>query len=47
MLQPKDPEEQGKLRYYSHFQGLRLWSPYNEDGKATQTPYEWTSARGE
>jgi hypothetical protein len=43
--EPKDLEDQGKVRYYSRFQGLRLWSPYDETGTATaQTPYEWTTA---
>lgn len=44
--EPTDPEEQGKVRYYSHFQGLRLWSEYDEEGNATsQAPQEWVNAR--
>jgi hypothetical protein len=45
-VEPQDPEEQGKVRYYSRFQNLRLWPQYNDEGTATsQTPYEWTIAQ--
>jgi hypothetical protein len=44
--EPEDPEERGKIRYYSRFQSLRLWSENDEKGMATsQTPYEWTIGR--
>lgn len=43
--EPKDPEERAKVRYYSRFEGLRLWSRHDESGTATaQTAYEWASA---
>jgi hypothetical protein len=43
--EPKDPEERGKVRYYSRFQDLQLWSRVGEDARATtQTPYEWANA---
>ncbi|MGN6159893.1 MAG: hypothetical protein ACTHNL_17495 [Devosia sp.] len=44
--EPEDPAVQGRVKYFSRFQDLRLWSPYTDEGVATsQTPYEWTLAQ--
>lgn len=44
-LEPLDLEGQGRVKYFSRFQTLRLWSSSNQESVATsQTAYEWTRA---